>query len=235
MRRWRSLIVRGGVHDGGKSGYERVITMAISLDEKWISELADEARHGVPEDVKFRHLDKPGRAAELAAMHDMLGFWSGSGCPAVGLEDGGLAMESAALDRLMAGRVNFELVSMLAPGLGDKLRALEEFIPRARQQGRNAEAGTAEIILMDAWQDLMTPFNGDAMGRSLPWDAPDMEHFDHGRFISGSWCHPARCCSPPLPRNLYHVHTIVIGMVICGEDHEGMASGNKRRRAGWRG
>jgi hypothetical protein len=217
------------------SGHEQVITMAISLDEKWISELTEEAQNGVPEDVKFRRLDESGRAAELAAMHDMPGFWSGSGCPAVGLEDCGPAMEPEALDRLMAGRVNFELMSMLAPGLGDKLRALEEFIPRARQQARDAEAGTAEIILMDAWQDLMTPFNGDAIGRSLPWDAPDMEHFDHGRFISGSWCHPAQCCSPSMPRHLYHVHTIVIGMVICGEDHAGMAGVSKRRRATWRG
>jgi hypothetical protein len=71
------------------SGHERVITMAISLDEKWISELTEEAQNGVPEDVKFRRLDESGRAAELAAMHDMPGFWSGSGCPAVGLEDCG--------------------------------------------------------------------------------------------------------------------------------------------------
>jgi hypothetical protein len=76
---------------------------------------------------------------------------------------------SEVLDQLMAGRVNFELMSMLAAGLGTSCAPW-----RSSSRVRGSRAGML-------------------------------------RFVSGSWCHPARLCFPELPRHPYHVHAVAVG------------------------
>ena len=140
-------------------------------------------------------------------------MWSGRGNEVYGFEFGSL-VDPADLDDLLDTFSGFDVLQTFTPEFSARL----EDADRARWQrgaGQEAKDGAARLWL----GALVGDYGLAAVVPVLDWPpfAGGAPHWDHARYVSAAFIHPAWACVPDGPEVL-HRHTVIAGTVVCSDE-----------------